>query len=61
MLIGQQVRVNGERGPLKGLVGTVEEALWEEGRSWWLVRAYHPELAAALHYWYITDELEATV
>lgn len=38
MQIGSQVRVATDRGPLTGLIGTVEEVHWEEGRSWYAVQ-----------------------
>lgn len=58
MLIGQQVRVTGERGPLRGLVGTVEEAFWEEGRSSYAVRLEHPHHTTL--YWFKVSELART-
>lgn len=58
MLIGQQVRVVTDRGPLTGLIGTVEEAFWEERRSSYGVRLEHPH-HTTLH-WFKVGELART-
>ena len=42
MLIDQQVRVAGDRGPLKDRLGIIEQILYVNGSTDFMVRMEHP-------------------